>query len=56
MKPERAIGRLLASSIERRVYGLRDSAPPSEVKVFRARPDGTPGKLLRIENGKERGR
>ncbi len=36
---------------EFRVAGLRDSAPPPLVRVFRANPDGTPGELLRIEQG-----
>jgi len=36
---------------EFRVAGLRDSAPPPLVRVFKANKDGTPGELLRIENG-----
>ena len=36
-------------NFKRRVPGLRDVAPASEVKVFKANPDGTAGKLLRIE-------
>ena len=34
---------------ERAVPGLRKEAPSSDVKVYKANPDGTPGKLLRIE-------
>ena len=31
---------------------LRDFAPASEVKVYKAKPDGTPGELLRVEKPK----
>ena len=31
---------------------LRDAAPASDVKVFKAGKDGKPGKLLRIEKAK----
>jgi hypothetical protein len=46
--PEGAIPKSL---YEFKVGGLRDSAPPPPVRVFKANKDGTPGKLLRIENG-----
>lgn len=29
------------NSMQRRVPGLRDAAPPSEVKVFKLNPDGS---------------
>lgn len=32
-----------------RVIGLRDAAPPQPVQVFRLNPDGSKGKLLRVE-------
>ena len=35
---------------EGKVGGLRDFDTPSMVIVYRANPDGTRGKLLRIEN------
>ena len=41
---------LLPSKWERKVRGLRDLETPSMVLVYRANPDGTRGKLLRIEN------
>lgn len=35
--------------LERLVRGLRNGAPCSEVKVFKANDDGTRGEFLRIE-------
>ena len=32
------------------VNGLRDSEPPSEIKVYRANPDGSRGEFLRAES------
>lgn len=37
---------------ERQVPGLRNSGPVGPVTVFRANPDGTPGRKLRVEKGK----
>ena len=42
------------TSVSKLVAGLRIAAPPSEVRVYRANPDGTKGELLRIEEPKER--
>lgn len=40
------------SRAERAVNGLREFAEPSEVKVYQQNPDGSRGKLLRIEQAK----
>ena len=45
---------LLPSKWERKVRGLRDLETPSMVLVYRANPDGTRGKFLRIEDTKRR--
>ena len=34
---------------EKRVPGLRSIESASDCRVYRANPDGTPGKMLRIE-------
>jgi hypothetical protein len=46
--PEGAIPKSL---YEFKVGGLRDSAPPPPVRVFKMNPDGTPGELIRVEDG-----
>lgn len=40
------------SKAERMVFGLRDFVSPSEVRVFRANPDGSKGGFLRVEPAK----
>ena len=40
---------LSRGGFESLVAGLRTEAPPSEVRVYKANPDGTVGELLRIE-------
>ena len=37
------------SRSRRLVAGLRDSENPTECRVFQANPDGSKGKLLRVE-------
>jgi len=36
------------SRAAKKVNGLRDSALPGECRVYRAKKDGTPGRLIRI--------
>lgn len=36
--------------LERKVEGLREAEAPSDIRVFKANPDGTIGELLRIEH------
>lgn len=45
-------GMLSKTLSEFRVAGLRDSAAPPPVRVYRVNPDGTKGDLIRVEPGK----
>jgi hypothetical protein len=36
---------------EFKVGGLRDSVPPPKVRVYKVKPDGSKGELIREENG-----
>jgi hypothetical protein len=42
-------GVMLKSLNEYKVGGLRDTAPPSKVRVYKVNKDGSKGKLIRVE-------
>ena len=46
-------GFLPKNKMQLRVPGLRDYAPPSDVRVFKMNTDGSKGEYLRTEESKE---